>query len=39
MTSPLVVMFIDFLGKCGRSRKFLRGSERVVLVGGRHGDK
>ena len=33
--------FLDFLGNCGRSLKFLggSGSERIVLFGGRHGEK
>ena len=31
--------FLDFLGNRGKSSKFLGGSERVVLFGGRHGEK
>ena len=31
--------FLDFLGNHGRSSMFLGGSERVVLFGGRHGEK
>ena len=31
--------FLDFLGNLGRSSNFLGGCKRVVLFGGRHGEK